>query len=85
MGGGGGGSRGDAGVGGKVHAKNSGIYQVPNWGYGQKTQKKGGEGGCKIFNFTKCTSLYTFHINSTRSQDINYWFKLLKFARKFPP
>ena len=51
MGGGGGGSRGDAGVGGKVHAKNSGIYQVPNWGYGQKTQKRGWERGVQNLQF----------------------------------
>ena len=25
---------------GKVHAKTPGLYQVPNWSYGQKTKKK---------------------------------------------
>ena len=26
---------------GEVHAKKSGLYQVPNWSYGQKSKKKG--------------------------------------------
>ena len=28
----------------EVHAKPPGLYEVPNWSYGQKTQKKGGRG-----------------------------------------
>ena len=29
---------------GEVYAKTPGLYQVPNWSYGQKNQKKGGIG-----------------------------------------
>ena len=39
------------GLGGKVHAKTSGLYQVPNWGYGQKTQKRGWERGVQNLQF----------------------------------
>ena len=32
---------------GEIYAKTPDLYQVPNWSYGQKTQKNGkrGEGG----------------------------------------
>ena len=30
---------------GEVYAKTPGLYQVPNWSYGQKTQKRGEMGG----------------------------------------
>ena len=38
---------GDVGFHGEVHMKTPGLYHVPNWSYGQKTQKKGGNGGFK--------------------------------------
>ena len=34
----------DVGVLGEVLAKTPIFYQVPNWSYGQKTQKRGGKG-----------------------------------------
>ena len=40
-----GGAGGMQGFWGEVHAKTPGLYQVPNWSYGQKTQKKGEMGG----------------------------------------
>ena len=32
---------------GEVYAKTPGLYQVPNWSYGQKTQKRGELGGLR--------------------------------------
>ena len=32
---------------GEVYAKTPGLYQVPNWSYDQKTQKRGEMGGLR--------------------------------------
>ena len=32
---------------GEVHTKTPGLYQVPNWSYDKKTQKRGGNRGIR--------------------------------------